>query len=364
MRVPHYAKRTFAALALSALAVGCGGGDSTSPDAPFNPAGTSSDVTGLQGSFESPAMAGYVSAAPAISLVLGEGSPAAVAVKAAPTKALVTGGKAGMRRYAANLAELHTRAGGMRPSMSTAAVAIPAEYLGVTFVYDASTDEYITSDRTGGPANGVRFIVYAVNPITGVPTEPLVEVGYADIVATETATSGSVRIELVSADVTYLDYTVGVTGTTSSFNISVTGFITNGTDRVNFDLSNTLNLSDTPGASSLVVDYVLTVPTRGGFRIDFEGNATESTSTVEIAARGEHGTVVISGSEANSAGTFQVRVNGELFATITTSASEPPVFTGADGQPLSEEELQALQDLYGVFVESFDFFQDLLDPIP
>jgi hypothetical protein len=56
-------------------------------------------------------------------------------------------------------------------------------------------------------------------------------------------------------------------------------------------------------------------------------------------------------------------VNGELFATVTTSESEPPVITGADGEPLSEAELEALQAVFAVFLEGFDFFEDLFDPL-
>lgn len=354
MRVPHYAKHSLAALALTALVAGCGG-DSTAPDAPFDPAGTSSDIDAMQASFDSPAMAGYVAASGAISGTLGA-SAAAAAVRAVPTKALIAGGKPAAGHYAATVAKAYVRpSGGIRPSLSTA--AIPAEYLGVTFTYNADTDQYEPSDLTGAPENGVRFMVYAVNPISGVPIEPLVEVGYADIVTTETASSATVRVELVSAGVTFLDYAVGVTGSATELTVTVSGFVSNGDDQVNFDLDNHLT------STSVGVDYNLTVPTRGGFRIDFEGDATEGTVTSALEARGPHGTVTISGTQTSTSGTFEVQVNGELFATITTSESEPPVITGADGEPLSEAELEALQAVYAVFLEGFDFFEDLLDPL-
>ena len=62
MRVPHSARRVLAATILTALAVGCGK-DSNGPDAPFDPAGTSSDLAAMNASFESPAMASFSSAA-------------------------------------------------------------------------------------------------------------------------------------------------------------------------------------------------------------------------------------------------------------------------------------------------------------
>jgi hypothetical protein len=356
MRVPHYARRSVAALALTVLAAGCGG-DSTAPDAPFDPAGTSSDINAMQASFESPATAGFAAAAPAISVVLGESS-AAAAVKAMPTKALIAGGKPGAGHYAATLAKVYARpSGGITPSMSTAAIL--DEHLGVTFTRDPETLEYGSSDRTGAPENGVRFIVYAVDPISGAVIEPLVEVGYADIVTTETASSATVRIELVSADVTFLDYSVGVTASSSAGTITISGFVTNGDDRVNFDLDTHVS------SSSWTLDYTLTVPTRGGFRIDFEGRidleSEVTTSTLE--ARGPHGSVTISGTQNGTSASFEIEVNGELFATITMSQGGQPVIAGADGEPLTEEELEALEAVFAVFVESFYFVEDLFVPL-
>jgi hypothetical protein len=361
MPVPHYAKgsfakRSLAALALTALVAGCGGGDSTAPDAPFDPAGTSSDVTAMQASFDSPAMAGFAAASGSISAVLGE-SPAAVAVRVAPTKEFIAGGKPGAGHYAATVAKAYVRpTGGIRPSLSTAA-AIPAEYLGVTFTYNVDTDQYQTSDLTGAPSDGVRFIVYAVNPISGAVIEPLVEVGYADIVTTESASAVTVRIELVAGGVTYLDYSVGVTASQTSATLAVSGFVSNGDDRVNFDLDT--HLTET----SLTADYTITVPTRNGFRIDFEGEITESQVTARLEARGAHGTVTITGTETGNSGTFEVRVNGELFATIAYTQGGEAIITGADGQPLSQEELEALEDVFSVFIQGFDFAGDLLDPL-
>jgi hypothetical protein len=312
----------------------------------------------VHASFESPAAAGLVAASGAINLVLGE-SLAAAAVQAMPTKALITGGKSGRDHYAQVIARNFRRKSGTTTataSFSTAA-AIPAEYLGVTFTYNAETDQYEASDLTGAPANGVRFLVYATNPISGQIIEPLAEVGYADIVATSSESAATMRIELVSDDVTYLDYTLGATYNTDGVTVTVSGFVSNGDDRVNYDLDT--HLSD----NSLTVDYTLVVPTRGGFRIDFEGEVTQSGTTSTLEARGPHGTVTITGNHAGTSGTFEVEVNGELFATISYSQSTEPVITGADGQPLSAEELEALQKVFEVFIQAFIFADDLLNPL-
>jgi hypothetical protein len=366
MRVPHYARRSVAALALTALAAGCGG-DSTAPNAPFDPAGTSSDIDAMQASFESPATAGFAAAADAIIAVLGE-APAAAAVKAMPTKALIAGGTPGAKHYAATVAKAYARpSGGITPSLSTAAIL--DEHLGVTFTRDPETLEYGPSDRTGAPEDGVRFIVYAVDPISGAVIDPLVEVGHADIVTTVTETSATGRIELVSAGVTYLDYSMSATASSSAGTITIAGYVTNGDDRVNFDLDTHYSFSST----SVTLDYTITVPTRGGFRIDFEseidfeGEVTEAATisiTSNLEARGPHGTVTISGTQTGTSGTYEVEVNGEAFATVTVSQGQQPVITGPDGEPLSDQELEALETIFAVFAGGFGFMGNVLYPIP
>jgi hypothetical protein len=349
--------RPLAALALIGLMTGCGK-DSNAPDAPFDPAGTTSDLDAIGASYESEAMYGFASAMPAISATLGE-TGAAAAVRAAPGKILASG-KSGARTYVGALARLYAPATvGMRPVSPRAAIL--DEHLGKTFIRNAETLEYEVSDRTGAPSNGVRFIVYAVNPVSGQPVTPLQEVGYADIEVTETATSASIRLELVSGNVTYLDYTVAATANQdqSGGTITIAGFVSNGDDRVNFDLD--MHLSE----NTLSFDYSLVVPTRGNFRMDLEEtlDLSDDTATTSLELRGPHGTLSLTGSYSTSAGNFEVEVNGEPFATITVSAGSEPVITGADGEPLTEQEMQALRDIYLMFVGGFDFFEDLLDPI-
>jgi hypothetical protein len=357
MRVPHYAMRSLAVVALIGLMTGCGGNDSTAPDAPFDPAGTSSDIGAIEASYESDAMYGFQSAMPAISITLGQ-SAAAVALRAAPSK-IMASGKSGAREYASTLARLYTAPTvGMRPVGSRAAIL--EEHLGKTFVRNAETLEYEVSARTGAPSNGVRFIVYTVNPISGQPVTPLQEVGYADVEVTQSTNSASIRIELVSGNVTYLDYTVGATASQTAATINVSGFVSNGEDRVNFDLDMHLD-----SENIITFDYTLSVPTRGSFRMDLEEEWNLNTSAVasSLELRGPHGTVTIVGNWADNAGSYDVEVNGDPFATITVAQGAEPVITGADGEPLSEEELHALQEIYLVFLGGFDFFEDLLDPI-
>ena len=175
------------------------------------------------------------------------------------------------------------------------------------------------------------------------------------------------HIVVVSSDVTFLDYTVVASGTATSVDFSISGHATNGTDQVDFDLDNRLIGSDAAGLA-LSIDYELVVPTRGGFVLDFEstvsGIASDSPTTiVDLLAQGQHGTVRIEGSQTDASGSFDVEVNGDRFATITLDGSGQAEITGTSGQPLSEEELDALRDVFGMFANGFDVFEDLTDPI-
>ena len=355
MRVPHYAMRPLAALALIGLVAGCGR-DSTGPEeAPFDPAGTISDIGTIEATFQSDAMADFAGAAEAMGSALG-GTPAAMALRAAPSGALVSGDRSGARRYAGNLAKAWAAGPRMRPAPSSSAIL--EEHLGVTFTRDPETLEYEPSDRPGAPSNGVRFIVYAVNPISGQPTSPLEEVGHADVEVTETTNSATIRIELVSDGVTYLDYAVGATGGETSATITVQGFVSNGKDRVNFDLDVHF------GEAALGLDYSFHVPTRGNFRMDIEEEMKSDTLTSALELRGPHGSVTIEGTHSNSAGgSYEVEVNGDLVATITVPQGSEPVIAGADGEELTEQQLEALRTVFLMFLGGFDFFEDLLDPL-
>jgi hypothetical protein len=361
MRVLHYASRSVALVGLLAFAAGCGS-DSTAPDAPFDADGTSSDIGAMNEAFNSPALEAYSSASTSISAVVGD--EAAVAVKLAPTGALLTGGKASALRYARSIVLSYVR---RHSSPTMAAMEIPAQYQGVTFIWDVETHQYAPSDLTGAPASGVRFILYAVNPVTQQPIEPLVPIdGYVDITMSETAASSTVRAVVVSSDVTYLDYTVHASGTAATATVSVTGYVTNGNDRVEFSLDNTLT-SNGDGLG-LAMDYEMVVPTRGGFLMDLEttvtGISTDTpTLTVDLLARGDHGTVRVQGTSTDASGNFTIRVNGDLFANASTNGTGTAVITGADGHELSEAEQHALETVFNMFANGFDAFEDLMDPI-
>lgn len=99
-------------------------------------------------------------------------------------------------------------------SGSTAAV-IPAPLLGKTMEYSVGQGRYVVGERTGAPANGVRFVLYAVDPLTEDIVTPLVETGYVDLTRTVTGQVATARVEAYSSNNSLgkvLDYSVTLGG--------------------------------------------------------------------------------------------------------------------------------------------------------
>ena len=73
-------------------------------------------------------------------------------------------------RYARQLASLVPKGG---RGIQASAAAVPASYLGATFVWDETTHGYVQSDLAGAPSTGVRFLLYAVDPVTATSTSSI-----------------------------------------------------------------------------------------------------------------------------------------------------------------------------------------------
>ncbi len=274
-------------------------------------------------------------------------------------------------------------------SSSSSQGLIPDTLKGKTFEWDVAAGHYVVTDRPGAPADGVRFILYAINPITRRPAEPLVEVGYVDLHDLSTDTTRSLRIVVAGVGDTpvYVDYTVAGTVSPGQFVATANGFISNGetgeaSKTLTFDLSATLTETSFTFNASLTLDHPAvtitetTTATKDGptvtLTIDF--TLTEPTQKVQLI-----GTVTVTDDERAGDGhrdggpgrddhegivtaDLQVLVNDQLFATIKGTAPEIAIL-GADGQPLGEEERHALRALFRLPARVFSFFQDLLHPV-
>ncbi|MEO7475128.1 MAG: hypothetical protein ABIY46_07305, partial [Gemmatimonadales bacterium] len=190
------------ALALALAACGKDNGPSE-----FNPTGTSADMAAAQGAFVSQQTSSFAAVGADISAVLN-GSPFV-----AGSAALALGGPpAAAARYARRMAALVPKA---RRGIQASVAVVPSEVLGTTFVWDEATNQYVASGEAGAPSAGVRFRLYAVDPVLLRPVEPVVAVGYVDIIDQGTANATAVRVKVVSQNVVYLDYSVTASATSS-----------------------------------------------------------------------------------------------------------------------------------------------------
>lgn len=237
---------------------------------------------------------------------------------------------------------------------------LPPEVLGLTYEYDTASDGYVASARTGAPPNGVRFIVYATNPASGAPVEPLQEVGYADLRDEGTGSTESLNLQLVSDATTYLDYTITASQGATDATVGIAGFATDGTTRTNFDLANVAS----SGGDELRAFYQLDVPSRG-ISLDYLINMTDALadSEVNVTLAGPDGSVAITGMLDDGTGALATQVNSSTFAIINVVGNDVTAVTNPDGGALTAQEQGAVLAIWSMVLRGFDIFEDLLDPV-
>jgi hypothetical protein len=359
MRVLQFAKRPVLTLAAITVALfGCGG--NTEPVVPFNPAGASDDMAAVGATFGSQVYASFSQLGLLFDAALGT----APLVSGSTAMLNGRGGAPTIQGSAARAQELLRQV--MRPqpagNVSASVATIPPQYVGKTFVYSAGA--YVVSTRTGAPANGVRFILYALDPVTLLPVEPVAnnEIGYVDLIDMSAGTTSAARVIVVSQNVTYLDYRVSVTATSTTGRVTVLGFLTDGTTEATFNLRATLN-----SLGGLTLVESIDVPMRD-LSVDLTLNTTGTTpetATIGITLdmRGQNGWVRLTGQSTATSTTLNVLINGNQFATINQPAGGAAVITGANGAPLSTDEQAALEAVFNFSAGAFLAFDQLAAPV-
>ncbi len=229
----------------------------------------------------------------------------------------------------------------------------PANLLGKTYVYNPQTSQFEIDDaRTGAPAAGVRFILYAVDPIARQIVTPLNEVGYLDLIDVSTPSADAVQIVAVIGTITYIDYTASATTNTNSASLNATGFVSDGTDQIDFNL--TLTVSQT----AITADYTLS---SGAASVRLQVNLTQAGLTFVLTVTDGNETVAMTVNLDETTVDGSIRYNGDVVVVITGDPDNPQ-FTRPDGTPLTQEEALALRALGDFFDEIFDAFDNLLIP--
>lgn len=237
-------------------------------------------------------------------------------------------------------------------------MSIPVGLLGKTFVFNLTTGQYELDDtRTDAPSNGVRFILYAVDPITLQPIDPLQEVGYVDIVDTSSLPTINVALTAVVDDVTLIDYDVTATATETQFSMNSDGFLSDGTDQLNFDVA----LTATGGTETLTIDGDVNLATTDvtvSVGLDATVDAQTGDGTVGLnAAIDYQGNTVSFSTDIDAQGnlTGSVLFNGVPVALISGNIdTETVTVTNAEGAELTEAQLDALEEMFDAFGNVFE----------
>ncbi|NIR42810.1 MAG: hypothetical protein GWN99_02950 [Gemmatimonadetes bacterium] len=227
---------------------------------------------------------------------------------------------------------------------------IPVGALGVTFIFDP-VDGYVPSQRTGAPANGVRFILYAVDPILEEPVTPLQEIGWFDIIDTSNFSTGTIDISLeaVVGGVTLVDVTSTGVLTQTSLTLDFDGTLSDGQNSLNFTIDALF--------SETAFDFTFGMTADGvGVSVVFSGSDTGGASITTTFSDGDNSIVVTLSVDAsdNILSGSGVSFNGTTVAVISDTI-ENPTITNAEGDPLTAEELAAVEDLFIAMVDVVEF---------
>ncbi len=342
--------RAFLLLAMLSLAA-CEG--ATGPGA-LDEAGVRADLTAASAAVGNPAGASLAALGPRISAAIG-----GLGVVADLPASLLEDPSAVVEREALRHRLLDRDA--------SVLADLPQVALGRTFVYDTLEDRYVLSERTGAPANGVRFILYAVDTVADEILLPLVETGHADLTRTITDQAIIARVEAyagVADPVKVLDYAAAISGTIVAPQIVVSGFARNATDSLAFSLTSAISLAN----STISIDWRAAVPSRGLVsRVQQTLTGGESPSvTIDGLLESPSGNVGIIGTVVReTGGTLMVSVNGSPFATIAVDSfgDETPTILNASGAPLTDAQGAMLEQIMRWFDAAFDLYEDLLDPV-
>jgi len=245
--------------------------------------------------------------------------------------------------------------------------AVAGAPAGTTFVWDPATDVYVASSDAGAPANGDRFILYALSLRTGLPSLPLTSIGYVDLTD---ASAGAVGVTLVGTPATgppatYARYCVarGATSVTS-----LVGFVTDGTTRLDLRVRTDSTAPGTLSVQTAIavagrdvqLSEAVTVSPAGGdtARMTTDLRVTSGGETVRATAD-----VTVDTTTRIGAGRMTVSVNDGAFATLTLGGPDL-VVAAAAGVTLTTADETTLRALFSTSFELFGTVRVLFTPVP
>ncbi|MGH7645458.1 MAG: hypothetical protein ACREMR_07715 [Gemmatimonadales bacterium] len=347
--------------------------DATGPGELSDPSAISGEVAQLAAAVETPAFKGFE--------LLGAKFPAVGAAGALlratePVSRLADGKPSA--RIVASARELQSLVP-VFSRMSPQDTVLPDSAVG-TWVWDTVNDRYVKDPGRPAPLNTARFIIYAIDPITDLPIEPLDEVGYADLTDNQPAGpsySLGLTVKDSAGTTTYLDYDVTVTPSVSAFTATASGYVANGASGVaerRLDFSAAFTASGTEVSGSASADATITLNVLA-IRVEVHDDVTFSSNAAifsrdflfhrpgeTIRVQGSITITEVAPSQYSITVDVVVRVNGRVFATIQ-GTDDGITATGPNGRQLTPDEAEALGALLEAGDRAWDVIEDLLDPV-
>jgi hypothetical protein len=352
------ARARVCALLLASLAVaGCAAGDADG--APFDADGTSADLEAIVATFRTPAVASFAASRGLIERALAQpGAVPMTSIAAARTRAEFGSQSRALVR--------HARAVAMRGEDARPAelALLPQRVRGATLSWEAARARYVTGQEPGAPSDGARFVLYAIDPATGRPAQPLSPVGHVDVTDAATSAGSAVRLRVVSGATTWLDYVVSAERSAEQAAVRLRGYVTDGADRVSFDVRTAHDLADSSETGRL--DYRIGVPSRDlalqwTVALGRLGAGAEPL-TLDLALSSADGSVVLAGQAAGGAGTLHALANNVPVSTVTV-AGAGVALQRPDGADLDPAEARAVRRLLASVEDASRFSAQLLMPV-
>ena len=234
---------------------------------------------------------------------------------------------------------------------------IPAGLLGKTLVFVEGQGYVIDESRTDADPLGVRFILYEVDQFTGQPVNPPSdhEIGYLEIIDNSSFPTVSISLTVVSQGQTLVDVTAVGSGDQTSFNLTFDGTLSDGANDLTFGIN--------VNASNTAFDVSFTMAASGlEIGVTFSGapDSEAGQFTLEIFDTSSLDRLVFDlNADAQDNLTGSIALNGDELALIS-GTFDVPVITNGEGDPLTEEELAALGDLFEAVTGIFEVFGNLV----
>jgi hypothetical protein len=194
-----------------------------------------------------------------------------------------------------------------------------------------------------------------VNTATHQPQRPLIKVGYVDLTDLSTAQANKLGVLVKYGTQTIASYNVTAAIATSSIALGAAGYLTDGTARLDFDLSTTLS------QTGLTLDYTLNGSNGFSATLTVTANLISGTSTFVWTIANGGNTVEVNATATDAAVNGQIKFNGVVVATVTGNPGSPTV-TGAAGHTFTTQQLASLRSVLSGFSELLNQIDGVFAP--